>query len=265
MSGAEPVAPVVQDGRVLRVRVSRGKHGTLSGEELPEITEAFTKLADQDPHDPASVGAVLLFGDGEQFCTGGDVRGFVSAEDRYAFVHHLADSFHTFLRPLATSPVPTVAAVRGWAAGAGMSIALAADLIVAGRSTKMRPAYPGIGFSPDGGMSWTLPRLVGEARARRILLSDEVLEADALAALGIAADVVEDEDVLGEAESLAYRLAQGPTAALGRIRGLLDRTWANSLDEQLAAEADAIATSAAGPEAAEGLTAFAEKRPPRFH
>ncbi len=71
--------------------------------------------------------------------------------------------------------------------------------------------------------------------------------------------------MLGEAESLAYRLAQGPTAALGRIRGLLDRTWANSLDEQLAAEADAIATSAAGPEAAEGLTAFAEKRPPRFH
>ena len=259
------VPPVRQDGRVLRVRVSRGKHGTLSGEEMPEITDALTKLADQDPASPDSVGAVLLVGEGEQFCTGGDVRGFVSAEDRYAFVHHLADTFHAFLRPLASSPVPTVAAVRGWAAGAGMSVALAADLIVAGRSTRMRPAYPGIGFSPDGGMSWTLPRLVGSARARRILLSDEVLDADAMAELGIASSVVDDDEVVPEAENLAYRIAQGPTAALGRIRGLLDRTWASSLDEQLEAEADAIATSAAGPEATEGLTAFAEKRAPRFH
>jgi 2-(1,2-epoxy-1,2-dihydrophenyl)acetyl-CoA isomerase len=265
VTAPDPGPPVRRDGRVLRVRVSRGRHGTLSGDELPEITEAFTKLADQDPHDPASVGAVLLVGDGEQFCTGGDVRGFAAAEDRYAFVHGLADAFHAFLRPLATSPVPTVAAVRGWAAGAGMSIALAADLIVAGRSTRIRPAYPGIGFSPDGGMTWTLPRLVGEARARRILLSDEVLDAGALAELGIAADVVEDEEVPVAAEGLAHRLAQGPTAALGRIRRLLDRTWVNALDEQLAAEADAIATSAAGPEATEGLTAFAEKRAPRFH
>jgi 2-(1,2-epoxy-1,2-dihydrophenyl)acetyl-CoA isomerase len=259
-------APVLeQDGRVLRIRISKGKHGTLSGEEMPEITDALTKLAAQDPTADDAVGAILLFGDGEQFCTGGDVRGFVSADDRYAFVHHLADTFHAFLHPLATSPVPTVAAVKGWAAGAGMSVALAADLIVAGRSTRMRPAYPGIGFSPDGGMSWTLPRLVGAARARRILLSDEVLDAGTLAEYGIAADVVEDEEVVSTAETLAHRLAQGPTAALGRIRGLLDRTWSSSLDEQLAAEADAIATSAAGPEATEGLTAFSEKRPPRFH
>ncbi|TCK22993.1 enoyl-CoA hydratase/isomerase family protein [Pseudonocardia endophytica] len=259
-------APVTeQDGRVLRVRISKGKHGTLSGEEMPEITDALTTLAGQDPTAPDSVGAILLFGDGDQFCTGGDVRGFVSADDRYAFVHHLADTFHEFLRPLASSPVPTVAAVKGWAAGAGMSVALAADLIVAGRSTRMRPAYPGIGFSPDGGMSWTLPRLVGAARARRILLSDEVLDAGTLAEYGIAADVVEDEEVVSTAEGLAHRLAQGPTAALGRIRGLLDRTWSSSLDDQLAAEADAIATSAAGPEATEGLTAFAEKRAPRFH
>lgn len=265
MTGTEPGRAVQQDGRVLRLRISRGKHGTLDGEALPEIADALTELADHDPYDAGSVGAVLLVGDGEQFCTGGDVRAFASAEDRYAFVHGLADAFHAFLRRLAASPVPTVAAVRGWAAGAGMSIVLATDLVVAGRSTRLRPAYPAIGFSPDGGMSWTLPRLVGAARARRILLSDEVLDADALAELGIASSVVEDDEVTAEAERTAHRLAHGPTAALGRIRTLLDGTWANSLDEQLAAEADSIATSAAGPEAAEGLTAFAEKRAPRFH
>ncbi len=265
MTGTEPVPAVQQDGRVLRARISRGRHGTLDGEALPEIADAIAKLADQDPSDPGSVGAVLLVGDGEQFCTGGDVRAFASAEDRYAYVHGLADTFHAFLRPLAACPVPTVAAVRGWAAGAGMSVVLAADLVVAGHSTRLRPAYPGIGFSPDGGMTWTLPRLVGAARARRILLSDEVLDAEAMVELGLASSVVSDDEVAAEAERTAHRLAQGPTAALGRIRNLLARSWDATLDDQLAAEADAIATSAAGPEAMEGLTAFAEKRAPRFH
>lgn len=208
---------------------------------------------------------MLLVGEGENFCTGGDVRAFAAAEDRHGYVHGLAETFHAFLRPLVRSPVPTVAAVRGWAAGAGMSIVCAADIAVAGRSTKIRPAYPGIGFSPDGGMTWTLPRLVGAARARRILLTDEVLDAAAALEAGVVATVVDDEDVPAEAERTAHRLAQGPTAALGRIRGLLAGTWDATLGEQLAAEADAIADSAAGPEGAEGLTAFAEKRPPRFH
>ncbi|BBG02287.1 MULTISPECIES: enoyl-CoA hydratase/isomerase family protein [Pseudonocardia] len=254
-----------RDGRVLRCRVSSGRHGTLDGAAMQEVTAALEKLADTDPADPDGVGAVLLHGDGENFCTGGDVRAFAGAEDRYGYVHDLADTFHAMLRPLVGSPVPTVAAVPGWAAGAGMSIVLACDLAVGGRSTRLRPAYPAIGFSPDGGMTWTLPRLVGAARARRILLTDEVLDADALTELGVLASVVDDDAVADEAAALAHRLAQGPTAALGRIRGLLGRTWESTLDDQLAAESDSIATCAAGPEGTEGLTAFTEKRRPRFH
>lgn len=253
------MSAVRSDGRVLRCRVSAGRHGTLDGPAMQEVTAALQEL------DPARVGAVLLHGEGENFCTGGDVRAFADAEDRHGYVHGLADTFHAMLRPLAHAPVPTVAAVPGWAAGAGMSIVLACDLAVGGRSTRLRPAYPGIGFSPDGGMTWTLPRLVGEARARRILLTDEVLEADALTELGLLAAVVDDDAVADEAASLAHRLAQGPTAALGRIRALLDRTWSVGLDEQLEAEADSIATCAAGPEGAEGLSAFAAKRRPQFH
>jgi 2-(1,2-epoxy-1,2-dihydrophenyl)acetyl-CoA isomerase len=145
-----------------------------------------------------------------------------------------------------------------------MSVVCAVDLVVAGRSTKLRPAYPGIGFSPDGGMSWTLPRLVGAGHARRILLTDEVLDADTAAALGIVAKVVDDADVLAEAERLATRLADGPTVALGRIKALLGASLDATLSEQLVAEERAIAASAAGPEGAEGLTAFVEKRPPNF-
>ncbi|RZT86497.1 2-(1,2-epoxy-1,2-dihydrophenyl)acetyl-CoA isomerase [Pseudonocardia sediminis] len=257
--------PVVRDGRVLRAQISKGRHGTLDGDVLAELREQLTKLAGQDPADPDGVGAVLLVGEGENFCTGGDVRAFAGAEDRYAYVHDLADTFHAFLEPLVNSPVPSVAAVRGWAAGAGMSIVCATDIAVAGRSTKVRPAYPGIGFSPDGGMTWTLPRLVGAARARRILLTDEVLDAETALEYGVVSTVVDDDEVLAEAERTAHRLAAGPTAALGRIRGLLTRTWDVGLVEQFAAEADGIATSAAGPEGAEGLAAFGDKRPPRFH
>src|SRR6185369_4148313 len=122
-----------------------------------------------------------------------------------------------------------VAAVPGWAAGAGMSVVCAVDIAVAGRSTRLRPAYPGIGFSPDGGMSWTLPRLVGSGNARRILLTDEVLDAET-------------------------------AVAFGRIKALLAASLDCTLSEQLVAEERAIAASAAGPEGAEGLSAFVEKR-----
>lgn len=145
-----------------------------------------------------------------------------------------------------------------------MSIVCAVDLAVAGRSTRLRPAYPGIGFSPDGGMSWTLPRLVGVGRARGILLTDEVLDADSALALGIVAAVVEDADVAEEAQRLAARLAQGPTEALGRIKRLLAASPDATLPEQLAREAEAIAASASGAEGAEGLAAFVEKRAPRY-
>lgn len=265
MSTAEPGGPVRPDGRVLHCRVSVGRRGTLDGAAMAEVTAALVALADGDGSGTDRTGAVLLHGDGENFCTGGDVRAFAGAEDRYGYVHSLADTFHAMVRALTTCPVPTVAAVPGWAAGAGMSLVLATDLAVGGRSTRMRPAYPGIGFSPDGGMTWTLPRLVGAARARRILLTDEVLGAEELTELGVLASVVDDDAVDGEAAALAHRLAQGPTAALGRIRNLLAGAWDTDLGTQLDAEADSIAACAAGAEGAEGLAAFGEKRRPQFH
>lgn len=250
---------VRRDGRVLRARIARGRHGTLDGEALPEVRAAIAAA------DPAETGAVLLTSEGSSFCTGGDVRAFATAPDRHGYVGQLAQTFHGLLTALVDCPVPVVAGVPGWAAGAGLSIVCATDLAVAGRSTKIRPAYPGIGFSPDGGMSWTLPRIVGAGRARQMLLTDQVLDAQAALAAGIFTAVVDDDDVLAEAERTAHRVAQGPTVALGRIKRLLALSPGNTLAAQLLAEADAIAASAAGPEGAEGLAAFAEKRAPRFH
>jgi len=244
-------------GSVLRCVVTSPARGALDFDAVREVTAA---LRAPEP----DVGAVLLAGDGPHFCVGADVGELAASAgeaDPRAAVQTLAGDLHELVRALVEVPVPVVAAVRGWAAGAGMSLALAADVAVAGVSTRLRPAYPAIGLSPDGGLTWTLPRAVGAARARHILLTDRVIDADEALALGLVATVVADDDVVTEAEALAGRLAEGPVRALGRTKSLVraDRT----LSEQLDAEAAAIAESVAD-EGREGIAAFRERRPPKF-
>jgi 2-(1,2-epoxy-1,2-dihydrophenyl)acetyl-CoA isomerase len=245
-------------GRVLRCVLSTVARG--SSLDFDAAREVRAALRDLEP----DVGAVLLVGDGPNFCTGGDVKAFATATDLEKTVRELAGELHDLVRAFAEVPVPVVAAVHGWAAGAGMSLVLAADVAVAGTSTRLRPAYPAIGLTPDGGLTWTLPRAVGAIRARHILLTDRVLSADEALALGLVASVVADDVVEAEALSLAEGLAEGPAGALGRIKRLLREGAARDLDGQLDAEAAAIAESAAGDEGREGVAAFFDRRAPRF-
>lgn len=249
---------VQQRGRVLRCVISTADHGALKGEAVRQATEALQ-------HAGPEFGAVLLAGDGPNFCTGGDVGAFATAADPGALVQAMASEFHAFQRAIANAGVPVIAAVPGWAAGAGMSIVCLADIAVAGTSTRLRPAYPGIGFSPDGGMSWTLPRSVGAARARYILLTNQVLDADQALALGLVSVVVPDDQVTAEGDRLAAQLADGPTAALGRIKRLIRDGASAEFAAHLNVEAEQITASAAGDEGREGVRAFFERRLPRFH
>jgi 2-(1,2-epoxy-1,2-dihydrophenyl)acetyl-CoA isomerase len=251
-------AYVTRQSRVLRCVLSTAANGaSLDFAALREVTAALRAL---DPE----VGAVLLVGEGPNFCTGGDVKAFATADDVGPTVRSLAGVLHDMVRALAEAPVPVVAAVHGWAAGAGMSVVLAADVAVAGTSTRLRPAYPAIGLTPDGGMTWTLPRAVGAARARHILLTDRVLSADEALDLGLVATVVPDDEVAAEARRLAERLADGPVGALGRTKRLLRESPDRDLGTQLDAEATSIAESAAGAEGREGVAAFTARRLPRF-
>ena len=248
--------------RVLRCVVSdASRHGTLDFDAVCEVTAALRAL---EP----DVGAVLLAAKGPHFCTGADVGVFATkgadGADIRSSVQELAGELHDLVRALVEVSVPVVAAVPGWAAGAGMSLVLAADIAVAGVSTRLRPAYPAIGLSPDGGLTWTLPRAVGAARARHILLTDRVLDADEALALGVVAVVVPDDEVAAEAQALAERLANGPTRALGRTKRLV-RAGHDDLDTRLDAEVHAIAESTADAEGREGVAAFRERRPPSFH
>lgn len=245
--------------RVLRCVLTTADNGSsLQDEALRRATAALRGL-------DGEVGAVLLVGTGPNFCTGGDVQGFGQAHDVGRHVRELAERFHDFQLAVRDAPVPVVAAVHGWAAGAGMSVVLAADIAVAGTSTRLRPAYPALGFSPDGGMSWLLPRLVGAARARHILLTDQVVPAAQALEWGLVATVVPDDEVLAEAERLAARLAAGPTRALGRIKRLIGEADGRDLGSHLDAEATDISASAADAEGREGVAAFTARRPPRFH
>jgi 2-(1,2-epoxy-1,2-dihydrophenyl)acetyl-CoA isomerase len=253
---------VSRSGRVLRcVVTSPARRGTLDFDAVREVTAALRAL---EP----DVGAVLLAGQGPHFCVGADVGELAGvstgAADPREAVQALAGELHELVRALAEVPVPVVAAVCGWAAGAGMSLALAADVAVAGVSTRLRPAYPAIGLSPDGGLTWTLPRAVGPARARHILLTDRVITADEALVLGLVAVVVADDEVAAEAQALAQRLADGPVRALGRTKQLLRASAGRDLGDQLDAEAQAIAESAADPDGQEGVAAFRERRPPKF-
>lgn len=247
----------VVDG-VLQITISTAANGTSL--DFAGINAGTTALRAAG-HE---IGAVLLTGAGPNFCAGGNVRGFAAAEDRGDHIFGLATDLHNFVRALDAASTPVVAGVQGWAAGAGMSLVCAADIAIGGPSTKLRPAYPGIGLSPDGGMSWTLPRIVGTGRAREILVTDAILDAGTAERLGILSRLVDDEQVQAEALELARTIAGGPRSAYASIRSLLARSNSSTLSDQLDYERDAIRAAANSPAGREGVDAFVEKRKPDY-
>ena len=154
--------------------------------------------------------------------------------------------------------------LNGESPGAGVGMIGACDLVVCARTTKIRPAYGGIGFTPDGGTSWALSRSLGAPRALDLLLSNGVLTAAEAHLTGLVARLVEDEELQATAELVAEEIADGPVRAMVRTRALVRRAATRTLEEQLDDEAQLIAESAADPEGREGVRAFVEKRPADF-
>lgn len=251
-------AIATRNGRVLEVRLSAPERGNAID------LESAARLAKVLAVGP-EIGALALTHDGPNFCVGGDVRGFAAATDPEAYLLDLANAAHECVRALTTAGVPVVIGARGWAAGAGMALLLTADILVLGESAKMRVAYPGIGITPDCGMTWNLPRIVGQARARDILLTNRAVDAQEALAIGIAGRVVPDDEVDATVAEIAAGLANGPTQAYRGIRRLLDDGLARPLEEHLEYEARSIAAAGASPEGSEGIRAFLEKRPAKYH
>jgi 2-(1,2-epoxy-1,2-dihydrophenyl)acetyl-CoA isomerase len=192
------------------------------------------------------------------------VHAFADAADPGAFVGQLAHDWHEVVRLVINCPVPVIAGVQGAVAGAAVGLIGACDIVVCGRSTKIRPAYGAIGFSPDGGSSWALARALGAPRALELMLTNGTLTAADAHLFGLVGRLVEDDEVHQSAVALAQQIANGPVRAMVRTRALVRRAAVRTLDEQLDDEAQLIAESAADPEGIEGVRAFVAKRTPDF-
>src|SRR3954465_6049359 len=177
---------------------------------------------------------LLLTGEGRGFSSGADLAGSggLPDDDRQA----LEKGFNPLVEALFASPIPVVAAVNGPAAGAGCSLALAADIVIAARSAYFLQAFVNVGLVPDAGATWLLPRLAGRARAMEMMMLGERISAEKALDWGMIARVVDDEYLAEEAVAVAPRLAQGPTVALGLIRRLAREAHQLSLTEALGAE-----------------------------
>lgn len=260
MTGAQdrPRVLTETDGEVWRITLDRPEAGNaLDPATARQLAAAFRER-------PEATRTVLLLGNGERFCVGGDVHTFAGAADPGAFVGQLAHDWHEVIRLVLQCPVPVVAGVQGAVAGAAVGLVGACDLVVCARSTKIRPAYGAIGLSPDGGTSWALTRALGAPRALDLMLTNGVLTAAEAHLFGLVGRLVEDDEVHESAVALAHQVAAGPVRAMVRTRALVRKAATRTLDEQLDDEARLIAASAADPEGREGVRAFVEKRTPDF-
>lgn len=206
---------------------------------------------------------LLLTGEGRGFSSGADLGG-----DGGGLPDDAGAALEKYYNPLVEaifeSPIPVVSAVNGPAAGAGCSLALAADIVIAARSAYFLQAFVNIGLIPDAGATWLLPRLVGRARAMEMMMLGERVPAEKALEWGLVSRVVEDEHLASEAMLLATRLAQGPTVALGLIRKLAREAGDVPLSQALAAERVAQRTAGETQDFKGAVVAFLQKRQPRF-
>ncbi|WP_405622756.1 enoyl-CoA hydratase/isomerase family protein [Streptomyces sp. NBC_00076] len=226
--------------------------------DLP-TAEALRDAAAQVAADPG--GAVLLRAAGGNFCVGGDLRAFTGlGADTGPYVQAVADAAHQAVQALHELPVPVVSAVRGAAAGGGIGLALAGDIVVAARSARFRLAYTAIGLTPDCGASWILQHLLGPRRAADLILTNRVLTGEDAERWGLVSRVVADDELDETAYRTAADLAAGSGTALRAAKELLRAAGEASLAKHLAEEARSIATLAGGAEAQAAMTSFLAAR-----
>jgi 2-(1,2-epoxy-1,2-dihydrophenyl)acetyl-CoA isomerase len=237
----------------------------MSPELIDELMTAFAWLADQAP-----IRALIITGSGAAFCAGGDITWFKkgmeeSPEFISASVRRGAEALHNAIIDLRRIEVPVVGAINGPAAGAGFSLALACDIRIAADGAFFAPAYGRIGASPDGGMTYFLPRVVGPAKALEILLDDPNMPAADALGLGLVSEVVTSEELIPRARERATKLAKMAPHYVKMAKRLVGVSLENSLAEHLQLERHGIADSMATEDARAGVTAFFGGEKPVFN
>jgi 2-(1,2-epoxy-1,2-dihydrophenyl)acetyl-CoA isomerase len=249
------------DGAIARLMLNRpDKLNSFNAQMHGEVRDALAAL-------PGSGARVLvLTGAGRGFCAGQDLGDRAVAPGSAAV--DLGESIDKNYKPLVLAlqglPMPVIAAVNGVAAGAGANIALACDIVIAAQSASFVQAFSKLGLLPDSGGTWTLPRLVGQARSLGLTLLGEKLPAETAAAWGMIWQCVADAELGSTVDALARRLAAAPTRGLAWTKAAIRGGWQRTLAEQLDVERDAQRELGRSADYAEGVAAFVEKRVPRF-
>jgi 2-(1,2-epoxy-1,2-dihydrophenyl)acetyl-CoA isomerase len=261
MDGTMSVGIDIHAGGLARVTLRRGQAGNAIDLETARGLLDAARACER-----ADARAVLLTGEGKSFCVGGDLREFsgLSGEALEKHLVAVTDALHDALRTFASIDAPMVAAVQGAVAGAGIGLAAAADVTLAADDVIFTAAYTGIGYSPDAGVSWRLPRLVGPKRAVELLLTNRRVPAAEAATIGLVSRVVPSGELAAEAERTAEILRRGPTRTFGATRRLVASGQTADLTRHFDDEAGALAAAAVSDEGREGVAAFLDKRAPDF-
>lgn len=261
---AEDGQPVLvrKDGAVTYIRFNRPHVLNALNAECAYALLAACKAVAGDKDNRV----VVISGEGRAFMSGGDIGSFSEGmSENSKFFQDLIGVFHEALEILATLPRPVIASLNGAVAGAGLSVAMIADLAIAADDAKFTLAYSRLGTSPDGSSSWSLPRIVGVRKALEIALLSDVFDAQEAQRLGIVNKVVPAKALAEETKKLAQRLAEGPTVAYGQIKRLIRESHLNTLHDQLAKEGESFVRCSMTRDFAEGVAAFIGKRMPKFN
>jgi 2-(1,2-epoxy-1,2-dihydrophenyl)acetyl-CoA isomerase len=233
----------------------------------PSLGAALSNALSNALEDNA-IRVVMLNALGSSFMAGGDIRFFATLLGDGGItstqLSPMFDTVHGVIRMIREAPKPVIASVGGSAAGFGLSLMLACDMAIAAKGTTFTLAYCHLGVSPDGGSTWSLPRIVGLKKALELALLGDRFDADQALAMGLINNVVADAELDTASMALAARLAAGPQQALARTKALLNASLQTPLNEQLQAEQQAFIDCAQGAEFAEGVSAFVEKRAANF-
>ncbi|OUR79878.1 hypothetical protein A9Q83_02720 [Alphaproteobacteria bacterium 46_93_T64] len=256
---------VKKEGGIATLTMNRPEsRNALSIDMRQKLFDAVVDIETDD-----SIRCVVINGAGDHFMAGGDVISFgeiakQSPDERAKNFENRIHGLHPTMFTMRRMQKPIIASVRGAAAGFGLSLAMACDMVIAAESSFYTLAYIGIATTPDGSGTYSLPRMVGLKKAMEIAMLGDRFDAQEAHRLGLINYVVPDADLEAETVKLATRLANGPTVAIGRTKKLMHASLTNSMEEQLAMEAESFAACSRTDDWVEGITAFGEKRKPVF-
>jgi 2-(1,2-epoxy-1,2-dihydrophenyl)acetyl-CoA isomerase len=245
---------------ILTLTLNRPEVLNAFNDQMAEEVQAALKQAERD----SGVRVVVITGAGKGFCAGQDLAALQGRGEAVSFRQHLQRTYNPIIARLRGLEKPVIAQVNGAAAGAGFGLALACDLRYAAETAKFRLAFSGIALAPDSGTSFFLPRMIGYARAFELAATNAPLAARAALELGLVNSIFPADDLAGAVREIALKLAEAPTRALGLTKRAMNKAFTLTLDEALDYEAHLQEIAGRSADHKEGVTAFLEKRSPRF-